>query len=180
MKSVFMRDSNETRKRKGFSLMELVAVLAILSLLALITLRIADGVRERSMIARGESELAALRGALDRYRSHFGDYPIIREGSEEDRNRRLVQALMGQSDPEGAALVNVEAPFLEFDSFFMHNGLLLDPWEHPYFFSYDPEWPHGQYFLLSKGPDGEAVLPGTHGRYAPAQSANRDNLEGVE
>lgn len=61
--------------RKGFSLLELLAVMTIIAILATITFTITTGVRERGRRAQAKAELAVLASALEQYKNQYGEYP---------------------------------------------------------------------------------------------------------
>ena len=174
-----MRTAHAERIR-GFSLMEVVVVVAVVALLSSIVFAVAGSARERSLRARGNADLASLGIALDRYRAEFGRFPVAVSGSDEERAVILKRALEGETEPSGETLPRPRAPFADFGSLVADSegDWIADPWGTPYHYAFDPSWGHGQYFLLSPGPDGEAEFPDSSGQYDPRAEVNRDNLEG--
>lgn len=166
---------------QGFSLLELIAVIAVIAILAAVSLGVLDGVKSRMVYNRTQSELAAIRGALESYRLDFGQYPILNNGSAEQRSRELLQALLGARDPEGHAVLSGK-PYIESQDLTLDESLdyLADGWGNAVFYGFSEEWRHGQYFLLSSGPDGLADLPNADGNYDPKGESNKDNVEGVD
>lgn len=63
------------RCASAFTLIELLTVIAIIAILSAITLGGIKGAKNRAAIARAKTELAALAGALEDYKRHYGDYP---------------------------------------------------------------------------------------------------------
>jgi len=59
----------------GFTLVELLTVVAIIIVLMGLTLGVSGYVRNKGAESRAQAEIAALEGALERYRIDFGGYP---------------------------------------------------------------------------------------------------------
>jgi len=155
--------------RKGFTIIELLAVIAVIAVLAGIVLRVRDGARERAQRDRAEGELAAMAQALEAYRATFGDYPW----GQGDDALVLARALQGDILPDGRAPREVR-PLLDLQRFVFGDpetlepfpadaspsrAVLLDPWGQPYRYRYrsdkdDAAWQRRGYVLLSTGPSG--------------------------
>lgn len=165
----------------GFSLLELIAVIAVIASLAAVSFGVLDGVRSRKVHARTQSELAMIRGALESYRLDFGQYPIVNNGSAELRSKELLVALSGLQDPDGNPLVS-DKRYIESQHLALDDSLeyLVDGWGRALFYGFSEAWQHGQYFLISSGPDGLADFPGADGVYHPEVEVNKDNVEGID
>lgn len=168
-------------KIAGFSLLEIIVVVAILSILAWISLGSIDGIKKRSMLARANADLSAIRVALDLYRAEFTQYPQVQFGSDEERCRNLLTALRGQRGVGGLILDSPVHPFISEEHLVLNDlgNWVADPWGNPYYYAYSDEWTHGQYFLFSKGSDGLYELDDSVGHYDQAHLQNLDNLEGL-
>ncbi len=71
-----MSPARPSRSRtSAFTLIELLTVMIVIAILGAITLGVVRGAKQRASAARARSELAAIATALERYKSHFGDYP---------------------------------------------------------------------------------------------------------
>jgi prepilin-type N-terminal cleavage/methylation domain-containing protein len=165
--------------RRGFTIVEILAVMAVLAILAAIVLRVQDGVSERARRSQAEAELVLLSQVLESYKSQWGDYPWVTSGrAGEDV---LWNALSGLSLPDGATvqLANRRSWLQELVGlqFADSTGNLLDelpneaqlsgadvvivdPWNQPYQYHYrsselatDP-WEKTGFVLLSLGPSG--------------------------
>jgi general secretion pathway protein G len=128
-----MSANTESRKsEKGFSLIELIVVLVILGLLAAV---VAPNVYNK--LAKGKDQIARiqikeLEGALQLFLFDMGRYPTSSEGLDAlVRNPGNLDAWRG--------------PYLAKD-------VPKDPWGKPY--TYRCPGMHGDYDLLSFGPDG--------------------------
>lgn len=122
------------RRRRGFSLMELLLVLVILAVLAaLVVPRFAN----RSQQARetaAKADISSLETAIGAFEIDNGRYPTSEEG---------LQALL-------AAPANVEGwrgPYLS-------RGLPRDPWGNAYVYRYPGQKNPDGFDLYSTGPDG--------------------------
>jgi len=165
---------------RAFSLLELIAVLAVIAILSVVAMGVMDGVRERSFCAQTEAELVALRGALQLYRMEFGGYPVVVAGDGESSASALFEALQGRTDPDGIPVEGMR-PFVDAGEFELDDSgsYFVDAWGNALYYAYSEQWIHGQYFLISCGPDGLADFPGKGGAYPVESQINMDNLEGL-
>ena len=91
-------------------MIELLTVIVVIGILTSISLGIIRSSKQRAAIARAKSELAALAQALERYKSHYGDYP--QTGGAGPANP-MVSATIVQSQAQSLllnALIGVYGP----------------------------------------------------------------------
>jgi len=128
-----MSANTESRKsEKGFSLIELIVVLVILGLLAAV---VAPNVYNK--LAKGKDQIARiqikeLEGALQLFLFDLGRYPTSAEGLD--------------------ALVHNPGNLDAWRGPYLAKDVPKDPWGRPY--TYRCPGMHGDYDLLSFGPDG--------------------------
>lgn len=130
-----------TRRRHGFTLLELLVVLVIIGLLVAFV-----APRYFSQVGKSETKMAraqikSLEDALDQYRMDVGRYPTSEQG---------LDALNAQ--PAGEA--RWQGPYLR-------KAVPKDPWGNAYVYASPGE--HGEYDLQSLGKDGQ---PGGEGEAA--------------
>jgi len=101
-------NKNVTKNRKGFTLIELLVVITIIGILAGITFSGADFLFNVQDEKKAESEIEALRLALDQYKAEYGDYPstdsVSDPSNEAERNALLLKALLGIENEFGEKL----------------------------------------------------------------------------
>jgi general secretion pathway protein G len=165
------------RKRRAFTLIELLTVLVIVAALTALVAGAARRAVEVGRIARARSDLAAITLALESYRRVYGDYPQTDDGT------RLVQSLLGQFSPTGIPLQ--DRPLLESDRFNTGGGAdsssaLIDPWGRPYVYLYKvppDSWTNPAFVLYSVGPDGRDTPASPAGDESdPTLPGNADNI----
>ena len=120
------------RKVEGFTLIELLLVIVIIGILAGMIVTSLTGHAREARIARAEADIrGSLSLALDLFEQDVGKYPTDEEG---------LNALVINPGIPGW-----KRPYLK-------GGLKSDPWETPYDYSRDPDYPD-LYILRSAGPD---------------------------
>jgi general secretion pathway protein G len=123
------------KKRQGFTFMELMVVILILAILSAMILPKVIGRESDAKVAKAQSDISVLHGALQSFRLDCGRYPTTQEG---------LQALMSQPS-------NVKGWKKELDA----DRLSDDPWGHPYVYS-SPGSNGRDFDLMSYGSDGVA------------------------
>ena len=138
-----MRTPTPRRSQRGFTLIEIMAVVIIIGMLiGIVGYNVIGqvGTAERGTTA---AQIENLSGALELYRLHNGFYPSTEQGLE-----ALVRKPVGppepRSYPEGGYLRKSQLP--------------RDPWGSPY--GYRQPGQHGPFDLWSNGADGQ---PGGEG-----------------
>ncbi len=127
-----MNRRNRIRNNKGFTLVELLAVMVILSLLASV---VGVGIWNRISGAQrttAKTQIKSMANALDTFRFDIGRYPTTQEG---------LQSLV--TNP---GLDNWDGPYIR------EPNIPKDPWQNPY--QYQSPGAHGEYDLFSYGKDG--------------------------
>lgn len=96
------------RERAGFTLIELLIVIAIIAILAALTMGAFRFAQEAASRNRTQAALTAIKGALERYKEKFGEYPTPANPSEVTQfsgtdirvggAKMLYQAITGDGD----------------------------------------------------------------------------------
>lgn len=181
----FEMPNRRTHSTRGFSLVELLAVLALIVILVGFTLGLTTGVFTRNAETRAQSDLILISQALESYRAQAGDYPWVGDppvqGNQPNAEgtQALIRALLGfrSVDPARPQL-RVQGNFLAVENLDFGDQPLapgedpgsaypLDPWGNPYVYLYNPSYPKADsrwrypgFLLYSAGPDGQIDLPG--------------------
>ncbi|MBN2477374.1 MAG: type II secretion system major pseudopilin GspG [Pirellulales bacterium] len=131
-----------TRKRRGFTLMEMLVVLGILVLLLAMVAPRVLGTQKKADITTTKSQIELLKGCLDRYCLEMKTFPATEEG---------LAALVSQpTSTDGAVASRWDGPYTD------SGELPLDAWGNPFQYEYPPTQGRGDYpDIWSYGPDGE-------------------------
>lgn len=122
------------RRRRGFTLLELLVVMVIIGLLAgLVAPKYFDQIG-KSNVQVAKAQIDALGKALDQYRVDVGNYPATEDGLD--------------------ALVNKPQNEPRWNGPYLKKAVPLDPWGRAY--QYRAPGEHGDYDLFSYGKDGQA------------------------
>ena len=127
---------NNSSRRRGFTLVELLLVLTILAILAGIVLPKFSGVGLKARISAAKTDISNFKTALSMYEIEMGDFPPGRTG---------LQALVIK--PSGAS--SKWRKFLDVDK------VPNDPWDHPYVYEKPGKHNPDTYDVYSLGPDGK-------------------------
>ena len=148
---------DHARAKRGFTLVEMLAVLFIVGILLGIVLGSARYASQVSRISRAESDLQTHADALDRFHLVFGEYPPVESATNLVAYTRD-SLNFKDGDPSR------RTPFV-FANLLPEGFTALDPWSHPYIYRVrSPERgrdaePEPQddalYCLASRGPDGK-------------------------
>ena len=125
----------ESRRRGGFSLIELLLVLVILATLAALVVTKFAGRSKKAKVTAAETEVSRLETALDAFEIDVGRYPTSQEG---------LRALYEQ--PSNAE--SWKGPYLK-------RGIPMDPWRNEYIYEYPGRYNQDGFDLHSPGPDGQ-------------------------
>jgi prepilin-type N-terminal cleavage/methylation domain-containing protein len=96
--------------RGGFTLIELLTVMIVVGVLIGLSLGMVRAAKQRAAIARARAELASLAQVLERYKSHYGDYP---QTGGAGQAAAAVSAVVTQSQAQALllnALIGVYGP----------------------------------------------------------------------
>lgn len=126
------------RRRRGFTLMEILLVLAILVILGALVGVSYSQIRKNAMIDTAKTQISNLETAVKTYQIEVGTFPSMDAG---------LDALF--NPPADAPPGKWRGPYLD------ATQLPLDPWNNPYNYElFNSE----QFEITSNGPDGQ---PGT-------------------
>ena len=120
----------ENRKRKGFTLIELMVVIVIIGILGTIVIMNYGGTDDKARVDAAKASLRSIHGAVQRYKLNTGEYP-----------ETLENLVTGPSDYEGNWPSMVVGGM----------SALKDPWGNEYFMTEDN---NGEPVIGSYGKDG--------------------------
>ncbi|MCH8475368.1 MAG: prepilin-type N-terminal cleavage/methylation domain-containing protein [Opitutales bacterium] len=169
--------------RRAFSLFELLLVMGVLAVLAGISFAAYARTTERAREAQAAAEIQRLGIALEQYRNHYGDFPVILPQAE-GAARLLIESLLGEHSPTGEILEPADRAFLDLGDFTQESEnarevVAQDPWGNDWVYVYAPElseWSSPQFILYSRGRSGEHEPPTANGAFTPQSPDNRDNV----
>lgn len=125
------------KRRRGFTLIEVLLVLAILVVIGSIVVANYGRFQERAYTNAAKTQIEAFNGLLQAYRIDIGDFPSTAQGLEA---LWTAPADLPNPDKWGGPYLGKPVP--------------LDPWDRPYQYEYpgknDPNMPD----IWSLGPDG--------------------------
>jgi len=137
----------ETKKlNRGFTLVEMLLVVTIIGILAALVIPKIAGTGERARITAAQADIkGGIKTALDRYEVENGQYP-----------KSLQDLITRPNDSK-----NWAGPYLD--------AIPVDPWQHPYSYSYPGRNNASGYDLYSMGPDGQDGTADDIGNWPTAQ-----------
>lgn len=127
--------NRQTKKRSGFTLIEVLLVLIILAIIAGMATTQFGGVREQANIDSVKSQIGLVKSAIELYELRFNQYP----SQIEDLWEKPSDSTIADKWTE---------PYLE--------KLPADPWGNEYVYEQEGKQNAGKYDFWSKGPDGKS------------------------
>jgi len=125
-----------SRRRRGFTLMEVLLVLVILVVLASLAVMAYGPVQRRANIDAAKSQIGLFKTPLDMYQMAIGSYPNSADGLEALR-----------SPP-----VDLPNP-MKWDGPYLNAPVPLDPWGNMYQYAFPGTYNPDSYDVWSMGPD---------------------------
>ena len=108
-----------TRRRRGFTLIEIMVVVIVLGILAAVVIPNLTGRTDDARVAKAQADIANLKTALENYKLHMRHYPSEEDGLDVLRNK-----------PSGDDAELWKGPYLT-------KSVPKDPWGNPYHY-YQP------------------------------------------
>jgi prepilin-type N-terminal cleavage/methylation domain-containing protein len=196
-------------KVRGFTLMELMAVLVIIGILFGIIFTGASYLFSAQEDKKAKAEVETIALALKQFHSEHGDYPIASVSQpEKQRGKILFMSLSGWLDASGEEIEKDlrGKSFLPSDSYVLgkvdgddietitltgdqllgdigedEEIFLIDPWTAAYIYEYPRSDGHSGFLLYSKGPDGQSSYFTTELTSTPEKQAiDEDNIPANE
>jgi general secretion pathway protein G len=130
------RKESKCRRRRGFTLIEIMVVVVIVGLLAAIVVPNVVSRAEEARRTAARTQIESIATALDMYRLHNGLYPTTQQGLEA-LIRKPTTAPIPRKYPSDPYMKRIPD----------------DPWGYPYIYRCPGE--KGAFDILSTGPDGE-------------------------
>jgi general secretion pathway protein G len=182
----------QARLRQGFTLLELVGTISIIVILTgILAIGFSDLLPD-SRGKRASTDMVRIQQALEEYKGHFGEYPkqmtVAGLSTMEDI---LFNALAGRLAPNGSfgnfkilidrnamEFTNENFPIVGEEPAALLNAI-VDPWDNPYRYRYDPDnaaWKNFNYVLFSAGPDGLFTNVPVTGQKNESAANNQDNI----
>jgi len=130
---------DRSRRRAGFTLIEVLLVLIILVILASLVVGTYSGAQHQAQINAARSQIGLFKTPLNMYRLNIGSYPTTDVGLEALR-----------SPP-----ANLPNP-LKWQGPYLEQQIPLDPWDNPYHYECPGRMNPDSYDVWSMGPDGQS------------------------
>lgn len=133
-----MRQLSIQRRRRGFTLIEILVVVIIIATLAAAVVLSLSGKPEEAAVSRAKADISTIETALDMFRLDMRRYPNEEEG---------LRALVSSDALAADDAARWKGPYLK--------RLQQDPWQNDYVYIYPGEMNTQSYDLVSYGADGQ-------------------------
>jgi len=127
--------AGSARRKRGFTLIELMVVILIIAILAALVVPKVIGRTSDAKIAKAKADISTLAGSINAFRLDTGRYPTTEEG---------LQSLRLQPSDVN----NWKGPYITKD-------VSADPWGNPYEYEYPGQSGAESFSLRSYGSDGQ-------------------------
>ena len=162
-----------SRKKRAFTLVEMLIVIGIIAFLAAITTKIADSITKSQARAKALADMSAISVALEQFKGMYNDYPRLNFHSDKLRAPRdFYSCLAGKTSMKvqnnQIVFVDVDRakddkPLVDITSIALgelttdgvnipekvkydnENLCFIDPWENPYMYYYNPSLTVGSF-----------------------------------
>lgn len=130
------------KRKRGFSLTEILCILGIILVLFVVFFRVYIHRNNDIKYQIAREELSILNCALEYYHTACGEYPVGNHQSTEQNAATMFSSLSKNSKN-----------FLDGHKWKLSSDKILDPWGRPYVYKYNGK-PEDGYVLFSMGPNG--------------------------